>query len=122
MIEAATAAAGIVLRRSRYIQGVTWKLPVGLRSVWVLHRCNFPADERKVPSSLSWRTHVCPSRLASVLLPSSGGNWRESSASLAFRSAGCGEFDENVTLKMHVPRTFSGLCLHPWETPLAYDK
>lgn len=66
--------------------------------------------------------HVCPSRLALVLLPSSAGNWRQCGASLAFSSAGCGEFDENVTLKMHVPRTFSGLCLYPGETVLAYDK
>lgn len=65
---------------------------------------------------------VCPSRLALVLLPSPGGNWRQPGASLAFRSAGCGEFDENVTLKMHVPRAFPGLCRYPGETPLAYDK
>lgn len=38
-------------------------------------------------------------------------NWRKNKASLAFCSVHCGEFDENVTLKMHVPRTFFGLCL-----------
>lgn len=38
-------------------------------------------------------------------------NWRKNKASLAFCSVHCGEFDENVTLKMHVPHTFFGLCL-----------
>lgn len=38
-------------------------------------------------------------------------NWEKNKASLAFRSVHCGEFDENVTLKMHVPHTFFGLCL-----------
>lgn len=45
------------------------------------------------------------------IVASSRCNWIKKKASLAFCSVRCGEFDENVTLKMHVPHTFFGLCL-----------
>lgn len=45
------------------------------------------------------------------IAPTSHCNCRKNKASLAFCSVHCGEFDEDVTLKMHVPHTFFGLCL-----------
>lgn len=47
---------------------------------------------------------------------------KKNKTSLAFRSFHCGEFDDDVTLKMHVPHAFFGLCLQPWETADTYDK
>lgn len=105
-----------------FIRWIWGHLAIELQTVCVGAAVALAGDGRLKAPSLSCGTHVCPSRLALVWLPSSGGNWRTRGASLAFRSAGCGEFDENVTLKMHVPHTVAGLCLYPRETALAYDK